>query len=361
MNNNQNSFVGYLHTFRGFAIINIVLIHAIGLTLFFLNDNSDITKNPYDIVNELLFHNSTIYFAIISGLLFSVVLKSKGYKHFYISKFKNVFLPYLFLTFLFSIFNPTPDNFFALHSDFRLYLQEASNNLLFGKAQFTYWYLPVLIFLYLVTPALDYIMNIKKYGSILIILIALIPLAISRVELADVGKENHLYITTMIYFMGAYAAGMFFGSNLDERLKAVKKNMRLISLITLVSSVALVYFGLENIDKFGAWSLRSTLFYIQKMCLSAIFIILFKNRSESQPRLLKNIANYSFTIYFLHVFFLLLLYGLLMPLSTWNIVKPFKVVIFSFIFFTASIAMSILVGWLLKKLLGKYSKMFVGS
>ncbi len=79
---NQPSFLGYLHSFRGFAIINIVAIHAFGYAIFITNKNSFDPKDPIDIANGLLFHNSTIYFAVISGILFSVVLKSKGYKRF---------------------------------------------------------------------------------------------------------------------------------------------------------------------------------------------------------------------------------------------------------------------------------------
>jgi surface polysaccharide O-acyltransferase-like enzyme len=105
----QTSFLGYLHSFRGFAIINIVFIHAFGYALYEFNNQSIDLKSPYSIGNELLFHNSTIYFAVISGILFSVVLKSKGYKRFYSNKFKNVLLPYLFLTLFFSIFKPVFD------------------------------------------------------------------------------------------------------------------------------------------------------------------------------------------------------------------------------------------------------------
>lgn len=360
-NNNSSLFLGYLQSFRGFAIINIVAIHAIGLALYFVYNNADVSKNTFSIVNQLLFHNSTIYFAVISGLLFSAVLKSKGYKHFYLNKFKNVLLAYLFLTLFFSVFNPTPSNFFALHTDFTLYLEKALHNFINGTAQFTYWYIPVMIFLYLVTPLLDYIMNLKRWPTIFIVLIVLLPLGISRAELIDVGEVDYLHLSTMIYFMGAYAAGMYLGANPEDRLNWVKKNFRLLMLITAFSSAALIYFELKSVDRFGAWSLRGTLFYIQKMCLSGIFLILFKNWGERQPDWLGQIAKYSFTIYFLHAFFLLILYSLLMPLSTLNIILPLKLFMVCFIFLLSSIALSILVGRLFKGLFGKYSRMLVGS
>jgi surface polysaccharide O-acyltransferase-like enzyme len=89
--NQPKQFLGYLHNFRGFAIINIVAIHAVvfaflGASNFKFNPN-----NPIAIANEILFHNATIYFAVISGILFSAVLKSKGYKLFILESLKMLF------------------------------------------------------------------------------------------------------------------------------------------------------------------------------------------------------------------------------------------------------------------------------
>ena len=161
----KQSFLGYLHSFRGFAILNIVMIHGIVFPIMAANEfNYDKTK-LLPIINEVLFHDATIYFAIISGLLFSAVLQSRGYKKFYKSKILNVFLPYLFFTFLFSIFKPpSEEGMFGIHSEFLPYLQAVGTNLIYGKAQFTYWYLPVLFGIFIVTPLLAIATDTKKWG-----------------------------------------------------------------------------------------------------------------------------------------------------------------------------------------------------
>lgn len=359
----QPLFLGYLHSFRGFAIINIVFIHAFAYALFLSNRNSSDSIDPIGIANGLLFHNSTIYFAVISGILFSVVLKSKGYKRFYSSKLKNVLLPYLFLTLLFSVFNPFFEppilKPFALQPDFVSYLSAAVNNFIFGTAQFTFWYIPVLIFLYLVTPLLDYLINIEKWGTLFMLVIIALPLALSRVQVADM-EENHLYLSTMIYFTGAYAAGIYFGTNPEKRFSRVKKNMALYILIALLSSVAIVYFIFEEIDKFGGWSLMSSLYYIQKMCLSLIIIVLFKKLGDRQPRWLNPVASYAFVIYFLHVLFINLLIEPLLPLLTTHDMAPFNCVLAGLIFLTSSMALSMIIGRIFKKVFGKSSKMLLG-
>jgi surface polysaccharide O-acyltransferase-like enzyme len=357
------SFLGYLHSFRGFAIINIVFIHAFGYALYDFSDKGFDPKSPFYIGNELLFHNSTIYFAVISGILFSVVLKSKGYKIFYISKLKNVLLPYLCLTLLFSIFNPifNPPIYipFALQPDFFAYLNAAFNNFIFGTAQFPYWYIPVLIFLYLVTPLLEYAMNIKRWGTLLMWVIMALPIAISRVELIDM-EENHLSLSTMIYFTGAYAAGIYFGTNTEKRFSWVKKNFLVFVLIALLSSAALLYFELKEINKFGPWSLMSTLYYVQKMTLSGIFIVMFKKLGDRQPRWLNPIAHYAFVIYFLHAFFLDLLIEPLVHVINMHEIAPLNLFLAALLYLILAIALSMLVGWIFKRLFGKSSKMLVG-
>jgi hypothetical protein len=172
--------------------------------------------------------------------------------------------------------------------------------------------------------------------------------------------ENHLSLSTMIYFTGAYAAGIYFGTNPEKWFSWVKKNMLLFVLIALISSVALVYFQIKEINKFGGWSLMSALYYIQKMSLSGIIIVLFKNRGESQPRWLYPIASYAFVIYFLHASFLDLIAIQIGPISTMHEIAPFNLFLAGFIYLVLSITLSILVGWTFKKLFGKSSKMLVG-
>jgi surface polysaccharide O-acyltransferase-like enzyme len=271
-----------------------------------------------------------------------------------------VLLPYLFLTLLFSILNPDDAvDFSTLQPDFITYIKAAFNNFIYGTAQFPYWYIPVLIFLYLVTPLLDYLMNIKKWGTLLMLIIIALPLVSSRVELFDM-EENHLSLSTMIYFMGAYAAGIYFGTNPEMRFSWVKKNMLPFVLITVFSSVAIIYFGTNEINKFGDWSLLSGLYYIQKMCLTGIFIVLFKNLGDRQPSWLNPIASYAFVIYFLHALFLNLLYEPLVPLSTMNEIAPLNLFLTACLFLVISLALSMLVGWIFKRSFGKSSKMLVG-
>lgn len=355
----QPKFLGYLHSFRAFAILNIVAIHAISFAIYVCSNNTLNPKDPINIINEVLFHNSTIYFAVISGLLFSAVLKARGYKRFYNSKVKNVLCPYLFLTLIFSI--SSSKSVFIVHNNFGLYLNEVFQNFIYGKAQFTYWYIPVLIFLYLITPMLDYIIKLKHWGTILTLICVLAPLAISRVQLAELREGYFLSLSTMIYFTGAYVAGMYFGTDPNKWFNWVNKHITAFIIIAVITSITAIYIEINDIDKMGYWSLKSTLFYIQKMCLSGVFIVIFKNLGEQQPKRIGRIANNAFTIYFLHAFFIYLFYGSLKELANFTSFKPLNVILVASFVLLISITLSLITSWVFKKIFGKYSRMLLGT
>ena len=93
-----------MHAFRAFAILNIVAIHALAGWLYFSGPVvlADSTLESISRLVELLFHESTIYFALISGLLYSLVLHRRGVASFARGKALNVLVPYALLTALFT-------------------------------------------------------------------------------------------------------------------------------------------------------------------------------------------------------------------------------------------------------------------
>ena len=360
---NKTFFLGYLHSFRGFAILNIVAIHAFALAGFMSSKNFN-PNNPVFIINELLFHNSTIYFAVISGMLFIAVLKQKGYKAFFINKFKYVFLPYVFFTLAYSVFNNKSNDWLALQPGLQDYLKELPRNFIYGKASFVFWYIPVLFFLYLVTPILDYLMKIKKWGIYLIALIIAMPLIVRRVELDELMATDFLSLQTMVYFTGAYAAGMFIADSMEKRLEWLRQNKRLLIGIAIVSTGGLLYITLHLIDMIGFFSVKSTLYYIQKIALSCMVLLFFKSLGEMQPKWLNPIAKSAFTIYFAHVFFLIIAminFTPIVQLIQYEKISPFNIILAGGLLLLISILLSIIFAWLFRKIFGKYSRMIVGS
>jgi len=357
MSTNSNSqFLGYLHSFRGFAIINIVLIHAIVAALVAIDDMN--FSNPIALINEVLFHDSTLYFTIISGLLFSAILRPRGYKAFYKSKFMNVLLPYAFITLIVSLGKASQSEGLEENGYLMTLVTTFGNDMLYGKAIGLYWYLPVLFFLFAITPVVDYLISLKKVGIVFMVLMASAPLLISRVQMAF---DYILPIESFIYFLGAYSLGIWLGTDLDRYMAWIKSNVVLFWLVAFVSTVVLFYLFVADINMVGFVSLQETFFYIQKMAVAGAVLVWMKDKLNTPPKWLDRFAKDSFGIYFIHGY---LAFGGI-PLFMWILgfeaISPFNTLIGSVILFAFSVGVSMVVIWLFRKMMGKKSRMLVGS
>jgi len=353
---NSSKFLDYLHSFRGFAIINIVTIHCVVAALVAIQSMD--MSNPIALINEVLFHDSTLYFAVISGLLFTAVLKAKGYKRFYLNKLKYVIFPYVFITAIVTILKVNgmedgTDQHFLI-----TYFEMLSRDLIYGKATGLFWYIPVLIFLYLVTPLVDFLMNLKKVGIIISVLLMVTPLIVSRVQMAF---DYILSIETMIFFTGAYAVGMFVGNNLETILSWLRKFQRWFLVISVMTTGVLFYLFINDVNMYEGISLQQSFFYLQKMSISALFIVLFHKMGDRQPRWLKPFARDSFGIYFFHGFFAFGGIPLFMFILDYRVISPFNTLIGAILLFAFSVGVSMLLVLGFRKLMGKNSRMLVGS
>ena len=154
----NRSFNQPIHAFRGFAILNIVIIHAFGFVFFLagtMETPATAALKVMDWANSILFHDATLYFAAISGILFSLILQERGYARFFKSKFSYVFMPYLCITALYTWRQWTFGGELIYFDGTMLeFLVLVGKNLVTGGAIFALWYIPVLMFLYIATPVL---------------------------------------------------------------------------------------------------------------------------------------------------------------------------------------------------------------
>ena len=241
---------------------------------------------------------------------------------------------------------------------FQLLVSKVWMNFVFGKANFALWYIPVLIFLYLVTPFLEFLQRKNSVTKTLFFLIIIAPLFISRIQNLT---EYSLSLETMIYFTGAYALGMYLGIDLNKKLSWLNKYKFVFVLMGLISSSFLFYFYINDIDSLGMVSLKETVFYIQKISFAIVFILLFKSLEEKQPKWLSPIASDSFSIYFIHG-------SILYAISPWFIfllkaktMNPWNVVLGAVILFFLVLLICMAIVAISKKLFGKYSRMIVGA
>jgi membrane-bound acyltransferase YfiQ involved in biofilm formation len=349
-------FIPSLHAFRGFAIVNVVAIHAIEFIFFFAGTANTTAKadlTPFQWANSILFHDSTLYFTFISAILFSLILAERGYQNFFKSKFKNVVLPYIIFTCLVTWRNwGFGGELTIFDGSLQEFILQVGENLLTGGAIFSFWYIPVLFVLYLATPLFSKLLAISN-GKWLVVLIILAPLVCSRAW-PDITWTNYAY------FLGAYMVGLVVGANYRKTIELMERRLLLVSLTAVASSLALV--GLFYLDspKWGMITLTESAWYVQKIAITGLVILLFERTMKSVPKWLDILGNYAFTIYFLHAYLLFEMFTFMAEIIPIPTSLSF-VLALALLNVVLVIGISVAITYTLKLLLGKYSRSIIGS
>lgn len=349
-------FLDFLHSFRAFAIISIVAGHAVS-AFFLAVYHKYVWSDPILIINELVFNQCTLYFALISGLLFSAVLSGKSYKKFYTNRILFVFLPYLFFTLLYTTVKFQRYNFIYVDIDrIDLLWRNLFGNLLFGGANFVLWYMPVLFGLYILTPVFNFLF--KKQASILIWIIILFPLISSGIKIPIMYGQ---VIGKIIYFSGAYVLGMYLGSNMEYSFTWIKDRLIYILVTVAVSTIVLAYLHFYKVNNFEGIYLQDSFFYVQKICSALALIVFFKQLGTKQPAWLTKVAIYSTPIYFIHGAIVFSCASLFLFIRGDEKYTAFYIFVGAIVLTIFTIVVSMFIAYIIKKLFGKNSRMIIGT
>ncbi|MBT8449984.1 MAG: acyltransferase [Gammaproteobacteria bacterium] len=350
-------FYGHIHYFRGISIILIVAAHCWSMPLFLFADNNpseDILSLHH--VIETLFHGSTVYFAMISGLLYSLVLKHKPYKSFIKTKFAHVFTPYIIASFcylamweLLGFINP-PDDVTALQ-----FFGVLSFVLLTGQMSMHLWYIPIIMLLFLITPLLLRAVNAQRV--IWFVILLLLPLVISRVW-------PNFHPATLVYFIGPYIAGLMIGQNLEKAEDWIKERQWFFAASFILFSAS-YYMLLANDVKFVSWGMlevnaQETVTYLLRMSFAIVLLRVLHLTVQRVPVWIDYLAQNAFAIYFIHISIIMFLTNatIAYELQPEGVLENFLFGLFTLIF---SIVMSLGITWILKKLTGRHSRKIIGA
>ncbi len=343
----MNKFDYSLHAFRGFALLNVVAVHVFGFALYFAQQfNIDIKK--LDRANEVLFHDATIYFTLISGILYALYLSNRSWTAFYKSKLLNVVLPYVFMSIIFTWSHYSFDGYSLFNGNLGQFLNQLFYNLFTGDAIFNFWYIPVLIVLYMLTPVL--MLCIKN--SISFTLLLLLPLVFSRVW-------PEISVNTYLYFVGVYSVGLFVGENYEKVIALIQKYKFLLCFIGLSFTIILWMLYTYDVKNWYFISFKESAFYIQKLAIAGLFILLIRKWVNFVPKWWKTLGDYAFAIYFIHGYLLFELMKLLTFLHI-KIDGIFQTLILCVITLVFTLVVCVLLAKLLQKIFGKFSRQIVG-
>lgn len=347
-------YLAYLHGFRGVAILCIIGAHAWSV-LGFVSGAQDSNPNYIWLYasSETLFHGSTLFFALISGILFTRILRTKSWKTFYVGKFKNVFSPYLFICLLLTAISwPEYLAYGKANGMHFFFPEELAKNIVSGQAQTHLWYIPVLFVLFLLTPAVNALLKPGK--GIAVILLSLIPLVVSRTTYPDL-----LSIQTVVFFLGAYSFGMYLGERLQPMLAFIERHLGLMLVLFAATTAANFLLFFWDYVPAGFTSLHQSVVYTQKMLLALLLLYVLHAHEARLPKILDVLGTYAFSLYFLHFSFVWMLseaFAKQFPNAS-----ILSLVAGGLLIYVLSVVLSLLLSMVLRKLFGKYSRMLIGT
>lgn len=347
------AFSAPLHAFRGFAILFIVAVHSWAVPIFInANAKTDPSIKWVNTLNEVLFHDSTLFFTLISGVLFSIILQSRGWKAFYKSKLLNVVVPYVLVTLLYSAFVWGVDSVAFTQLGLYAYFQMSLENILLGKGLFHLWYLPVLALLFLLTPILVFV---KDQGNLewILWLVVLAPLCVSRVW-------PDFSWMTVVYFLGAYSLGLYVGENYQKTKTFIEHHFAAFIVLTVATTITLVALFHFESSNLGWVSPKESIFYLQKLCMAALVLWLFERTITTVPFWLNVLANYAFPIYFVHGAFLYLSIILLQAIGG-DSFNTMQIVFAGLVNLVVILIFSTLIIAGIKRIIGRNSRVLIGA
>lgn len=277
-----------MHYFRGFAIVNIVIVHYLS------SAGCDGLKNA-------LFQNATVYFLFISGYLcqYLDLKKHKPNLDYYKAKMTNVLSPYVvwsLIFFLLALVDSQPHEGSA-------WLSHGKNPLAFigyvltGRVSFQFWYIPFVTVLFLVSPLL---LKLKNDKLIATTVVACVLFLVFPDRPIGFSLRPMTFLNLYCHFTFFYLLGFVYARYKGAIDRVTSQYLGLIIALVILVTILIVKPEAFGVPTIAVESLQSS----QKMLISLLVIQGFDLIRNKRIFVLDALAQYSFTIYFLHYYFL---------------------------------------------------------
>ncbi len=287
----STGFLNSINHFRGIAIIFIVMAHCYRPAGWQIETFAD--KAWFN-----LMMNGTVFFVFISGFLFHHVFYHRwDYKKYMKSKTKFVFLPYLLLSLPWIVWHLTVGTDPMMHkelADITAPAQAASWYVITGRTLTAYWYIPMGMMLFALSP---WVMYLIKKQQVLYYAIPLLLIAI----MVHRPISNLNAIQSLVYFLPVYLLGVWGSAHRDKLFPFIDKYW----LPMLLAGVALAliqaeYFGAGVLNKAPFEMTVPDLMLPQKILLTLVILAILNKFEHVSIAPLQKLAEVSFAIYFIH-------------------------------------------------------------
>ncbi|MFD2165254.1 acyltransferase [Thalassotalea euphylliae] len=287
----KKGFLNSINHFRGIAIIFIVMAHCYRPAGWEIETFAD--KAWFN-----LMMNGTVFFVFISGFLFHHVFYHRwDYEKYMRNKTKYVFVPYLILSLPWIIWHLTAGNSPDLHGQYASIedvTSAATWYVVTGRALTAYWYIPMGMMLFALSP---WVMDLIKKKSLLTVAIPLFVVAM----IIHRPISNLNAIQSLFYFLPVYLFGVWSSENRDKLFPFIDKFWGLMLLAAVALAIGQAHFFGAGVLNKGAFELTvPDLMLPQKILLTLVLLALLNKFEHIQVGFLQKLADVSFAIYFIH-------------------------------------------------------------
>lgn len=343
-------FLNYIHSFRAVAILFIVAGHCVYLFEW------ESIRGQERLMKSLM-QNGTVLFVFVAGFLFQHLSHKFTYGRYLKSKLLNVILPYVIVSIPMitvqaltqrGAFDPTFEHHWPTVA------QNVLWSLLTGYHILPFWFIPMIAVFYLLAPLLLWIDRDGRFYYALPVLLTV------TVFVHRPSDFTHIW-HSCAYFLPVYLYGMWFSKHREAVMDWHDRWLAwLIAAVVAVVGLEVVY--LERGGAIGSAALFSTengtlgTNAVQKLLLCGVLLALLRRYGAFFDGKLKYLAEISFGIYFLHMYFIQgytrFVAGDVFPTAAlWRYALAVIVVV----------SLCVICLWLAKKILGRHSRRVVGS
>lgn len=351
VHSNRREFLPYIHSLRGLAILFIVGIHC--RTSFPWKDKG------VELLFESFLDNGTIIFVFISGFLFEHLFTHNfNFKKYLNKKLKFVIIPYLLVSIV-----PIIDKLYF--EDSLRWLPPVLNNqpdlikgfymLVTGKHFGPYWFIPMIVIFYLISPLLVVLNNARFYKYIF-------PLVfIAGLFTYKFGYYSNTW-DSFLYFLPIYLFGMFSSYYKDDIIAQSKWLLYTCVIIYLIVTTLELTGHLEIHKLIGFepntqpdYLFNFTKFKVSLLCIALLLI--FYNIRYRKMSILKVLGDYSFGIYFIHLYFIVATQFVVN-----SQIEAFRMTTPLFLVYTVLVTIvCVAIIYIIKKIFGNKSRYLIGS
>lgn len=353
-------FLGYIHAFRGVAILIVLLGHARLLMPW-----PQLRESPWSLrLLSTLVEGGTVPFIFIAGYLFQHLAPKFEYGLFLRTKLRNVVAPYVVVAL------PILAHAFVFRSGLyagrdTMGLGEVvlvgAGSLLNARHSFVpYWFIPMICMVFLSAPAL---LAIDRRPRLYFGLLLAIPLAalLHRSELHANPLQDAAHL------LPVFVLGMLMSRYREAGLRVVaryRSHLFVFMACMVAVEIAVGQGGSVQSSAFSPANGWIDFNFLQKVALSLV-LLEFLARNEpllraNRPRIwgaLSTLADLSFGLFFLHIFINIFVAPLLFKRVGTPAATPLNYVLLSLLYVPLAVGLTLAA----RRVTGRYSRVLIGT